>query len=309
MESYKEILDYLKCNGKIQKDVLNRWKAIKDKYQYKVGIVTELDADFIDLLTFTDIRTNWRQRKVAYKIDHSLIKDLSDMKISKRVSMKCITKLPSNYFYVDYTGYEEFSKGNDGCLVAIDQNNKITQIKIVLLYDNAILEVATMNVMINAGVNDDNEDVLIQFDDAEEDVVFIFENGNVIFKERLFKKFVLNLLIYLCAINADIKTSERTISTYRKPKECIEPKNKFREFNEFDVGFVYSKQRKERIKYIHENKKIVGKTGSPKCVHYRQAHWNTYWIDCKDNKTQVIKWIEGMLINGVEAKNVNIKQL
>lgn len=44
-------------------------------------------------------------------------------------------------------------------------------------------------------------------------------------------------------------------------------------------------------------------------MHYRQAHWNTYWIDCKDNKTQVIKWIEGMLINGVEAKNVNIKQL
>lgn len=80
LESYKEILDYLKCNGKIQKDVLNRWKAIKDKYQYKVGIVTELDADFIDLLTFTDIRTNWRQRKIAYKIDHSLIKDLSDMK-------------------------------------------------------------------------------------------------------------------------------------------------------------------------------------------------------------------------------------
>lgn len=32
LESYKEILDYLKCNGKIQKDVLNRWKAIKDKY-------------------------------------------------------------------------------------------------------------------------------------------------------------------------------------------------------------------------------------------------------------------------------------
>lgn len=79
-------------------------------------------------------------------------------------------------------------------------------------------------------------------------MVFIFENGNVIFKERLFKKFVLNLLIYLCAINADIKTSERTISTYHKPKEGIELKNKFREVNEFDVGFVYSKQRKERIK-------------------------------------------------------------
>ena len=39
-------------------------------------------------------------------------------------------------------------------------------------------------------------------------------------------------------------------------------------------------------------------TGSPKSAHYRSAHWHHFWTGSGDDKKLIIKWVDGVFVNG-----------
>ena len=89
---------------------------------------------------------------------------------------------------------------------------------------------------------------------------------------------------------------------YRKPTG--EPKNKIREVLEYKVNTVNTKKSDVRYKYIDD--------GTPKrtvCSHYRNPHYQVYWVKVKGERVPELKWVNGMYINGRESKNVNVKRL
>lgn len=55
----------------------------------------------------------------------------------------------------------------------------------------------------------------------------------------------------------------------------------------------------------------TGVAHSPKSSHYRSAHWHHYWVGSGEDKKLIIKWVEGVFVNGgkEEAENIQIHKV
>ena len=97
----------------------------------------------------------------------------------------------------------------------------------------------------------------------------------------------IQLILYICASNADITENERQKGIYKFNKGFI--RDKFREVQIFDVGDRISNAKRDNV---------CGNSSS-KSPHIRSAHWHHYWIGKKnEKKTRILKWLNPMFING-----------
>lgn len=289
------------------KEIDGYYTQVHDDYCKKLGARGEFSAeDFVSLLIYYDTRNIWRKNKLSYLIDSTLFKTLTTMELPKLASVDCLTKLPANCFYIDYNGMgSEFMEDLEGSFVITDEADEelsTTLLHLVRGKDGRIIYVTTANNFMLTGA-----EKFIPDCDINSKTTLVCEDGvkRVIWDGKL-ANFTLNFFIYLHASNRDVEISERTRQNHDRPVQTI--KNKFREVKEFEVGFVYGRaigRDKKRVKYVGES---VG-TGvhSPKASHYRSAHWHHYWVGSGDDKKLIIKWVEGIFVNGdKEARNVRV---
>lgn len=291
------------------------YTPIINKYCATLGVANYLDSfnDFMDLMIFYDTRRIWRKNKLSYLLDTSLFENLLTMKTPELAPIDCMTKLPAECFYIDYNGSgDKLIKDLSGTFVLTSKT--ADELNIVLLH---LINSKTLNrelivtTVFRLGLNSSSDKFIpsvVKLDARELEC----EDGvKRLVDEGLIAKFIYNFLIYLHAANRDVKTSERTRQNHEKTQTVI--KNKFREVKEFEIGFTYGRpigRDVERIKYIGEKGKS-GVAHSPKSSHYRSAHWHHYWVGSGEDKKLVIKWVEGVFVNGgkEEAENVQIHKV
>ncbi len=107
---------------------------------------------------------------------------------------------------------------------------------------------------------------------------------------------LLQLVLYICAENAEIIENPEQKQITRKPAAGTPPKDVFREIRKWDVGVKIGKM-------IHAQKYEGGgehREGSVKRPHVRRGHYHHYWVgSVKDDSRQLIlRWIAPIFVNG-----------
>lgn len=273
------------------------------------------EEDFLDLLIYYDARNIWRKNKLSYLIDDNLFYTLLNMEPPKLAPMDCMTKLPANCFYIDYNGVgSELCDDLDGTIVLTDKNdNELNIVLIHLIHSNIITDrELILTTIYRLSLSGESNKFVPMYTGKYDKTTMKCEDNIVrtIYDEKICK-FLYNFLIYLHAANRDVEISERTRKSHEKVQSSI--KNKFREVKEFEVGFTYGRsisKNNKRIKYVGEKQKM-DTVHSPKSSHYRSAHWHHFWTGSGEDKKLIIKWVEGVFVNGGkdEAKNVQIHKV
>ncbi|MEG1492147.1 MAG: hypothetical protein RR394_07825 [Oscillospiraceae bacterium] len=109
---------------------------------------------------------------------------------------------------------------------------------------------------------------------------------------------MLQLVLYVCADNADEVESEKTKKTYHPGSEI---KDKFREIRQWDVGnYVGSAIRESMNSTASHSQENEPNTGTPKRPHIRRGHWHHFWVGGADEKKLIIKWISPIFVAGAD---------
>lgn len=293
--------------------VFNKYSNKHSNFCKLIGIEgVQATEDFIDMLIYYDARRIWRKNKLVYLIDDKFFDTLCNMNLPKLAPVDCMTKLPANCFYIDYNGRgDEICKDLNGTFILTDESD--TELVIILLHlvgskilNRELLISTCYRLPLNG------TDKFIPSSGIGRTSTIECEDGVVrVVDEDKLCQFIFNFLIYLHAANRDVEISERTRQNHEKVQKNI--RNKFREVKEFEVGFIYGKsisKDAKRVKYIGKAEEN-GVAHSPKSSHYRSAHWHHYWVGSGEDKKLIIKWVEGVFVNGgkEEAENIQIHKV
>ena len=108
----------------------------------------------------------------------------------------------------------------------------------------------------------------------------------------------IQLILYLCASNADIEENPDQNKIYKFNHGII--KDKYREIKIYDVGYQLFSDI-DNLEEV-EPKKNSNNTGTSKSPHIRKAHWHHYWIGKENEKSKILKWLHPMFINLQKGK-------
>lgn len=116
----------------------------------------------------------------------------------------------------------------------------------------------------------------------------------------------LQLVIYVCAENAEVSENPVQKQIYRRDKTV---KDAYREMRKWDVGYkMGSMLRAARTTgATGERKAETAGTGSPKRPHSRRGHWSHYHVG-PGRKETVVKWIAPTFVNAemVDLENMPV---
>lgn len=116
--------------------------------------------------------------------------------------------------------------------------------------------------------------------------------------------YVMQLLLYICAQNAEICEKNESRKIYKKKPETI--KDQYKEVQHFECGKKISEIVRRTIKtnsseILDDELKIVflQKNGSKKRPHVRKGHWHHYWVGSKKEQNRQLKlnWIAPSIIH------------
>ena len=122
---------------------------------------------------------------------------------------------------------------------------------------------------------------------------------------------MLQLVLYICAANADVQSSEPGRKTI-KPGSVADIKDKYREISRWDVG-------NNVVKKIRNSKKASAaalESGTKKRLgdyhvspHVRRGHWQSYWVGKKDGSEErrlVLRWKHFIYVNASDPDQFQV---
>lgn len=255
----------------------------------------------------------WRIDKKVYQYDEqicNLLFQQAENPEDLMLTTDVLRLLPSKSLYIKYPSNIINDKNNyvDGFLTWIenDMNDNSYELRIVhmgiingskTLISNEIIHLIKGKT-ISDGVDEAFELVKRQNDfgnkiisDIQQDKSFIKD-----YKIRISRD--IQLILYLCASNADIEENPDQNKIYKFNHGII--KDKYREIKIYDVGYQLFSDI-DNLEEV-EPKKNSNNTGTSKSPHIRKAHWHHYWIGKENEKSKILKWLHPMFINLQKGK-------
>lgn len=121
---------------------------------------------------------------------------------------------------------------------------------------------------------------------------------------------MLQLVLYICAENAEIKQDEVQNKIWKRPNSPKSIKDKFWEVEKLNCGETISQQ--IRLLEAHPNYVYYNsinkneKSGTPKTPHVRRGHWHPFWTgsEKEGNRELVLKWQPPLLVNEEKTKDL-----
>ena len=259
-------------------------KVVKDKEQDKA-----FSQESISLFMMTDL---WSRHKEVYRFDAELELALTD---SEKIELpiRVLDRMPYNTFYIEFAEDGIFSRNFHGAFVSVVKNG-------------------TGYTIVAQRLKSDHKSMfgsccLVPSENCK-DAVFVFDRNSATSSNidrnkdwNEFAFFLINALLYLCALNSEINENDGTKSTYRPTGKI---KNKYSEVRKWDCGFRYGETvrlQQKSIKKESENQEIkkISETKERHlpCVHTRKAHWHHYWTG-KGRTELILKWIAPTVVGG-----------
>lgn len=245
----------------------------------------------------------WRQSKEVYTFDPDLADALYAQADDTKIPSKILMQLPFFCVYLDSGKYRFF------CHLENDSNDGRWELRFVRIRENGSMAASylhlgdyTISESILAGL-DESQRVSSQsapgkaMQDFAEYATSHPEKSDYsdIFDATVLGE-MLQLVLYICADNADIKQPEENKRTYRghSPGNV---KDKFREVRKWDTGYYIGDalRKKSGGHPPYEKQPPQGGTKRP---HMRRGHWHHYWRGKDGQKELVLHWVLPIFVNG-----------
>lgn len=117
---------------------------------------------------------------------------------------------------------------------------------------------------------------------------------------RIASKYI-QLVLYVCAENAEIEENPVQKQITRKPQDN-RPKDVFREIRSWDVGVKFASNVR-KVRQTGEATKVEGNSGgagTSKRPHTRKGHWHHYWTGSHSDNSRklILKWTAPTFVGG-----------
>lgn len=128
---------------------------------------------------------------------------------------------------------------------------------------------------------------------------------------------IMQLILYICSANADVKENSEQKKIYRKRKEGQAIKDRLKEVQAHDCGeeiaVIVRKMKKNGTYYVYEGESSHKGKGTHKRPHVRKGYYHHYWKSKRggEDRTLVLNWIAPTFINSAlvdEAEVVTINE-
>lgn len=122
---------------------------------------------------------------------------------------------------------------------------------------------------------------------------------------------LIQMLLYLCAENAEIVENEQQKIIYRQPGPTAFIKDRLREVRQWDVGvktseILYREWKKKTNKSFEDQEIETDKArtevhkGTHVATHMRKAHWHHFWTGSHSEPTTrklILRWVNPVMVN------------
>ena len=119
----------------------------------------------------------------------------------------------------------------------------------------------------------------------------------------------LQIILYLCADNAEIEENEVQKEIYKSSPKDKKPQDSFKEIRKWDVGYRYGSTIR-KAKHKHNNVNTISRTGTgagtKKRPHSRKGHWHHFWAgsEKQGNRKLVLHWVAPTVVNAEYNDNI-----
>ncbi|WP_300957627.1 AcrVA2 family anti-CRISPR protein [Faecalibaculum rodentium] len=299
--------------------------VIQDKIHLPSNISIDPDkvtVDFIrqmSTIQAVPVLATWRQWKQVYRFDLDFAKLLTETKESMTMPVEVLKSLPYPCIYIETAGIIDL----DGVFVIRDHDTK-TRTDILAFYGHTLKNPMGVEAPIEV-----NRLLLADGITVKQSIIpriwptqTTMTNGKVRIVEGLEKasaddriakkneetaKKILQLVLYICAENAEIKADPVQERIRKEPKSEAsgkpEIKDRMAEVKKMDVGAETG----ERIRIMGRKQKAGTSESSgthhgsksQKSPHMRSGHWHHYWRGKRNTEDRrlVVNWIAPVFIN------------
>ena len=233
--------------------------------------------------------SHWRQTKLIYEFDKTLVEELTaqtDLAVAsemlKRLPFECAYVMTPNLF-----GYN--GEPVDG-FMCLKRRNVLQILFVVYNKKDGTTSEGLLDIHLDATTLEES-DRLSQETSVKRGLI----SGHT--PSTHTSSGIIQLLLYLCAANADIK--ERKPSTTAAAKKATKTTDK-RPVRRWDVGVRVGATIKRNRSYAARTTQSADhKQHARPRPHLRRGHWSHFWTGKRDSadRERVLKWIEPVYIN------------
>ncbi len=272
-----------------------------DKYK-------EIDLNKASLLAAL---SSWRQYKEIYSFSDELKEVLYEQAEDILIPMDVLYSIPFPCIYI-------VIDENEGFFVFFEQDMNTFQMELrfcIVKKNNDDIKMFNTwihlrsNYTISDGINEGIDLILHNKEKYKKELAGIVseslqfgEEESEWYFEEVSKRF--QLLLYICAENAEIEENPEQKQITRKPLQNSKPKDVYREIRSWNVGVKYAYNvRKAKSEENNQGNFSSHNTHSSHRPHTRRGHWHHYWTGTKDNRKLVLKWTAPIFVGG-DSNNV-----
>ncbi len=250
----------------------------------------------------------WRKYKEVYRFTPEMEELLFTQADDLIIPIETLQAMPFPCLYIEFSS-QEFSGKYHGFFVHIEDDpvNIRKELRFLLLENDGTTRSIPVHLLpggtIKDGIEAMSDECVIQnrkqglMFDAANYQQFIQAELSVVMK-------LIQLVLYICAQNAEVDENPGQKKITRKPSSQENPKDKFREIRKWDVGIRITKAIRsisQAENYIHHNQ-IDGpdkQSISFKRPHARCGHWHHFWTGQRSGKDRklILKWVAPTFIN------------
>lgn len=260
------------------------------------------------------VLSSWRYAKSVYRISegltHEFLKSVDD---DIKVTSDLLT-IPEYCIYIDtMRGFADI----DGLFVMFDDDHARghKELYIIPVQDGGM--VTAMYLVIPAAPELLSMILGKSWIEAHEDLeryrefhadISIEAEENYFKVSRKIIRYVINVLMYLSAVNAEVKfINSKSLRTHGKAKDTIKGVKRYSVGER--LGVRLKKFRSHVVRY-EVDREESGSTHKSPIMHIRRAHYHTYLVG-KGRKIRRVKWLPPIVVNadGEEIDYISINEV
>lgn len=258
------------------------------------------DAQAIDALAV------WRRSKEVFVLDSDMEQLLYEQADDLEIDSNILMRLPYPCFYVQTSSLQMGKQIAKGFFVHLeyDVNDGHAELRLLFLFDDK----TTAGFPIYIDESNIRDSLTRTLNEAHNNLTpgsplhnFLLFHSDEYLELAAFLKKSLQLVLYVCAENAEIKKNPEQDTIMKRSSAGI--KDRYAEIRKWDVG-VRIGQTIRRYKKVHESiekdeqRSLIRYSPRP---HLRRGHWHHYWTGPKDGERKLIlKWTAPTFIGAAD---------
>lgn len=265
----------------------------------------------------------WRREKRVYRFDPDLAAEVMASADDLVIPTEVLRQMPASCLYIQAGGVDE--SGSDGFFAWVEQDveNDRQELRLLFLDADGRMVTQYMVHLMPGGTIKDGVDAAqremrrnasaLESEGVDRSMLELAIPGSDEARGTIVR--AVQLVLYICAENADIRENEDQKRVYRR---CASVSDKFREVRQWDVGDdlgwqirMIRSRRSSRtgngpvnLTETEAGDSEIG-SGSPRRYknrpHLRRAHWHHYWVG-EGRRKIVLKWINTMIVNAEDGE-------